>query len=138
MALGLHEAEVLGLPYRRKGSPRAWSLYPRRRASCLGLLLLGSTILAEPVWAAMTIGVGTASCLEWTALRNRREDIGLYKDQQWILGFIAGIRFAQKPEGPPRAVNADDLWEIVDDYCAQNPTDRLAGAAAYFYRNHAR
>ncbi len=85
----------------------------------------------------MTVGVGTASCLEWTTLRHLREDVGLYKDQQWILGFLAGLRFVQKPEAPPRAVNADDLWSIVDDYCMQNPTDRLSGAAAYFYRNHA-
>lgn len=85
----------------------------------------------------MTVGAGTGSCLEWTTLRHYREDIGLYKDQQWILGFLAGLRFAQKPEAPPRAFNADDLWAFVDDYCKQNPTTRLAGAAAYYYRNHA-
>jgi hypothetical protein len=138
MGLRGHEAEVFGLPHRRKRSPRIWRAFPNRRSRLLALFLVGSTVLATPASAALTVGVGTAACVDWTTHRHMNGDGGVYKDQQWILGFLAGMRFAQMPEAPPRAVNADDLWAIVDDYCEQNPTDRLEGAAVYFYRNHAR
>ena len=129
---------MFGLPHRSKGSLRVQVVHPRRRAGCVLLLLLGAAVLAAPAHAAMTVGVGNAACVEWTTHRHLSQDGGIYKDQQWVLGFLGGMRFAQKPEAPPRAYNADDLWAIVDDYCEQNPTDRLEGAAVYFYRNHAR
>jgi hypothetical protein len=138
MALRQHKVNVFGLLRRSKGSLRVQFVHPARRTRCVLLLLLGAAVLAAPARAAMTVGVGNAACVEWTTHRRMSQDGGIYKDQQWILGFLAGMRFAQKPEAPPRAFNADDLWATVDDYCEQNPTDRLEGAAVYFYRNHAR
>jgi hypothetical protein len=75
------------------------------------------------------VGVGVWSCAAWTdARKNLRSDT----TEQWALGFLSGIGFAQQGVDPLRDLAPQAVSEWLDKYCRSNPKDTIAHAAAAF------
>lgn len=84
----------------------------------------------------ITIGIGGDSCRKWTQAKAAKAgDRIVY--EQWLLGFVTGLDFANQGLGSPVRVSVsddpNDLIGFIDDYCAKNPLEKVATAAQYLW-----
>jgi hypothetical protein len=81
------------------------------------------------------IGLGNQTCATWTANPLATSGLGqLY--QQWALGFLSGVSYADPDHDPLSGMDAADVTNWFNDYCRNNATARLADAAGAFVRAH--
>jgi hypothetical protein len=94
------------------------------------LMLTSAEALAEP----HMIGLGNQTCATWTA-NPPVEGIGLLY-QQWILGFLSGVSYADPHGDPLSDIDAGGVTPWLNKYCQDNSTARLVDAATAFVRAH--
>jgi hypothetical protein len=99
------------------------------------LALAAVGLIANVAWAANGVrtiyGAGTATCGEWQQQRSSGSKHLVVQLEAWIDGFLSGYNFksdatdflATRPDGPAVAYYA---W--IDNYCRQNPLDRVGGS----------
>ena len=81
------------------------------------------------------IGLGNQTCATWTANPPATSGLGqLY--QQWTLGFLSGVSFADPKHDPLSNLDAATVAVWFEDYCRDNATARLVDAATAFVRAH--
>jgi hypothetical protein len=88
------------------------------------------TALFSPISKAADYGVygyGMVSCGAWTAER-KNDAIKTEVYQAWIMGFVSGFGFSQVAE--LKTTDHKALSAHIDNYCAANPLDDVADAAA--------
>ena len=106
----------------------------------LVLIVLTFILSASDAAGFTRLGAGTASCGAWAAFR--REGSGSVRalsSEQWVLGFIDGI--TEESGGtldPFNGVEAENVWEWIDNYCQANPLKSIAEAASAFIAAHPR
>jgi hypothetical protein len=105
----------------------------RIAVACL-VLFLGLPPAAD---AYRADGVGLSSCGLWTHFRTQPDDLVTFTYESWVQGFLSGIGYIG-PLGanPLGGMDVMDVLTWIDGYCRKNPLDRVAEAAAAFYRAH--
>ena len=81
------------------------------------------------------IGLGNQTCGTWTANPVAASGVGLLY-QQWALGFLSGVSFADPDHDPLSGTDAVVVTNWFNDYCRDNAAARLADAAVAFVRAH--
>jgi hypothetical protein len=104
---------------------------PHARAIVAAFLILTS---AEALAAPRMIGLGNQTCATWTA-QPPVEGVGLLY-QQWVLGFLSGVSYADPPNDPLSNIDPGDITLWLNKYCQDNSTVRLVDAAIAFIRAH--
>jgi hypothetical protein len=103
----------------------------------LALAIVG--LMANVAWAAeggtkgTVYGAGTVTCGEWRQHRSTGNKAAELQLQAWIDGFLSGYNFGSDlfdflAPSPERTAVAYYAW--IDNYCSQNPLNRVADAAA--------
>ena len=82
------------------------------------------------------IGTGGASCGEWTADRRFPDSLHSQADEQWVLGFLSAVGYADPDRDPLRGTDAQGVWAWADNYCRDHPTDTIIIASETFLRAH--
>jgi hypothetical protein len=106
----------------------------------LVLIVLTFTLTANEAAGYNRLGAGTASCGAWTAFRREGSmSVRALSSEQWVLGFIGGIAEASGGAlDPLSGVEAENVWEWVDNYCQANPLKSIAEAGSAFIASHPR
>ncbi len=120
-------------------APGALAGYRGAMRIVLACLMVGVGLVGEPRHASafMVIGTGLESCGTWTANRRYPNSIAAVMDEQWILGFLAGVGDAIPSDADPlRGVDAQAVWAWVDNYCHANPLDQIIRAGEAIFRAH--
>jgi hypothetical protein len=102
-----------------------------------GTILTASLMIcsAEASAESHMIGLGNQTCATWTANPPATSGVGqLY--QQWTLGFLSGVSFADPNHDPLSNLDAAAVAVWFEDYCRDNATARLVDAAVAFVRAH--
>jgi hypothetical protein len=102
-----------------------------------GAILTASLMIcsAEASAESHMIGLGNQTCSTWTANPPATSGVGqLY--QQWTLGFLSGVSFADPKHDPLSNLDAATVAVWFEDYCRDNATARLVDAATAFVRAH--
>jgi hypothetical protein len=95
------------------------------------LMMCSAEVFAE----SHIIGLGNQTCATWTANPSATSEVGqLY--QQWALGFLSGVSFANANNDPLSKQDAATVTSWLDDYCRDDATAHLADAAIAFVRAH--
>lgn len=82
------------------------------------------------------IGVGTASCGRWIAVRRDRHSA---LHEQWVLGFLSAVGFMGTPRNNPlNGVDAEAVFARLDRYCQDHPTATIEHSAIEFLIAHPR
>lgn len=84
-------------------------------------------------------GLGTSSCVTWTAERNKVGGAAAY--EQWFLGYLTGtaVWAAEKLElDPLRGTEAANIWAWVDSYCEDHPFELITRVGDAFVAAHPR
>ena len=102
------------------------------RAILTASLVIGS---ADAFAESHMIGLGNQTCGTWTANTVATSGVGLLY-QQWALGFLSGVSFADPDHDPLSGTDAVVVTNWFNDYCRDNATARLADAAGAFVRAH--
>jgi hypothetical protein len=104
------------------------------------LAALAVALLTGSAEAYRIIGAGVDSCGTWTADRRQGgSSSSALQDEQWILGFLAGVaEGTEEAEDPLNAVDAMAIWAWMDNYCGSHPLDKIADAGQAFVREHPR
>ena len=103
------------------------------RAALFATCVLTAASAAEPV----TGNVGVVACDAWGA--HRAVSGAAAAEEQWIIGFLAGIGHMRLGELEPlHAIDPGSVWIWIDDYCRAHPTAAIAQAAAAFTVAHPR
>jgi len=95
---------------------------------------------AKEGWEAF--GMGTKSCAEWTIAEAERRQVSLggtmYTETgsdipaqtQWITGFLTAFNYYQSATpNVAEGTDLNDIFGLVDNYCAAHPSDPIAKAA---------
>jgi hypothetical protein len=105
--------------------------YLTRAILTASLMMCSAEVFAE----SHMIGLGNQTCATWTANPPATSGVGqLY--QQWALGFLSGVSFADSNHDPLSNLDAATVSPWFDDYCRDNATAHLADAAIAFVRAH--
>ena len=104
------------------------------------LIVLTFTLTATEAVGYNRLGAGTASCGAWTAFRREGStSTRALSSEQWVLGFIDGITEESGDTLDPfNGVEAENVWEWIDNYCQANPLKSIAEAASAFIAAHPR
>ena len=107
----------------------------------LGLFFMGSVVRADPLSKIPDVafyGIGGLECNELTSnnpiLGHRQEKL-----LHWVTGYMSGIAAWMKSEGfeasvPWDKMMVDRLRPFLLEYCRSYPSDKIASAAASFYK----
>ncbi len=83
------------------------------------------------------VGAGVDTCASWTSDRQTPGGAPALQDEQWVLGFLTGIGFAGPDQDDPlNGMDAQGVWEWIDSYCKQHPSDKMVTAARAFFKSH--
>jgi hypothetical protein len=106
----------------------------------LVLIVLVFTLTVNEAAAYNRLGAGTASCGIWAGFRREGSTSArALSSEQWVLGFIDGITEASGGSlDPLNGVEAETVWEWIDNYCQSNPAKSIADAGAAFIAAHPR
>jgi hypothetical protein len=106
----------------------------------LVLVVLAFTLTAHEAAGYNKLGAGTASCGIWTGFRREGStSVRALSSEQWVLGFIDGITEASGGSlDPLNGVEAENVWEWIDNYCQANPLKSIAEAGSAFIASHPR
>jgi len=106
----------------------------------LVLIVLAFTLITNEAAGYNRLGAGTASCGMWAAFRREGSTSArALSSEQWVLGFIDGITEASGGSlDPLSGVEAEHVWEWIDNYCQANPSKSIAEAGAGFIAAHPR
>jgi hypothetical protein len=117
------------------GWPVARKLMLRLAKVVFALILVAAA--TQAVGETHLVGLAGQSCQTWTANPpTSGGGLGLL-NQQWILGFLSGVSFADADHDPLTGVDAAAITTWVDNYCQENGgSARLADAAVAFVRAH--
>jgi hypothetical protein len=94
------------------------------------LVICSAEAFAEP----HMIGLGAQTCTTWTA-NPPIDGVGLLY-QQWVLGFLSGVSYADPDHDPLSGMDAAVVTSWFNDYCRDNDRARLVEAAVAFARAH--
>ena len=110
-----------------------------RRVSLIAAMVTVSVVITDSSAGYSLSGRGVLTCEAWTAARRdpNRPDAGL--NEQWVVGFLSGIGFMALGELDPLH-GADDqfVYDWVDAYCRNNPSEKIADAASRLIQQHPR
>ena len=113
----------------------------RITAACLMALLITTGVARAQMAAIAGVGVGI-SCGDWITERHKagwHSSWSTLEAQQWILGFLSGVGWANTPnENPLERTDAKGVWAWVDNYCQAHPLNHLVDAGPAFVREHRR
>ena len=106
----------------------------------LVLIVLAFTLITNEAAGYNRLGAGTASCGMWAAFRREGSTSArALSSEQWVLGFIDGITEESGDTLDPfNGVEAENVWEWIDNYCQANPLKSIAEAASAFIAAHPR
>jgi hypothetical protein len=104
------------------------------------LIVLALTLIANEAAGYNRLGAGTASCGIWAAFRREgTTSARALSSEQWVLGFIDGITEASGGSlDPLNGMEAENVWEWIDNYCQTNPLKSVAEAGSAFIAAHPR
>ncbi|MGJ4899444.1 hypothetical protein ACQR2B_31010 [Bradyrhizobium oligotrophicum] len=86
------------------------------------------TTWANVAGAAEVVGQGAQSCATWTKQLRLSDSSLSYVNEAWVLGFLSGRNFYSSAAITIPEANAVSAW--ITNYCAANPVDTIAQAAA--------
>ena len=96
-------------------------------------LILLATILVpcacwalEPGQVAISLGVGNASCGQWTQSRRETTDDQWLAYMSWVQGFLAAY---YETHDVTRGIDANGLVGWIDNFCQRHPLENIAFAA---------
>ena len=93
---------------------------------------------APGVRAYTATGMGLMPCGVWTLIRGT-ETPPKMEAQQWVAGYLSGIRFVrEKGADPLKGKSHDSVMVWIDDYCRASPNSPIMDAANAFYREYLR
>ena len=97
------------------------------------VFVLASALVSTSGYGGDTvIGAGTNSCGAWTKAID--EDPSLHSQRQvWVLGFLSGVNAIWQKDILVE-YDGEDLIAWIDNYCKENPLDRIASAASSLVR----
>ena len=100
-------------------------------------ILTASLIISSAEALAETnIGLGNQRCGAW--IENNPSISGgvglLY--QQWVFGFLSGVRYADSDHDPLKGTDAEAVTKWFDDHCRDDTAARLVDVAIAFVRAH--
>ncbi len=127
----------------RAGSP-VTSRLPKSRARRYSLILLcAASVLFGPPFATAdenptvnVYGAGASSCGNWLSERKNIAAGGsptplAFEQMGWVLGYATAFsQHVQRSAAAAVLPNGRILVQMVDDYCAQRPSDLLAVATS--------
>ena len=84
-------------------------------------------------------GRGALTCESWTAARRNPNGLDASLNEQWVVGFLSGIGFMALGElDPLHGVDDQFVYDWVDAYCRNNPSEKIADAASRLIQQHPR
>jgi hypothetical protein len=87
-------------------------------------MLVGSIVFSRAQSAFPIYGRGVESCATWAM--NRQSSYQSLMDQAWIEGYVSGAAFASaETPRPLKAIEANALQRLIDDFCAKNMLKEL-------------
>jgi hypothetical protein len=110
-----------------------------RRVSLFAATIAVLVVVADSSAGYSLRGRGALTCESWTAARRNpnRLDAGL--NEQWVVGFLSGIGFMALGElDPLHGVDDRFIYDWVDAYCRNNPSETIADAASRLIQQHPR
>ncbi len=106
------------------------------RIIILGLAL--SVCAASHAGATTSGRLGLQACKTWADDR-KMEGPSLYADESWVTGLLSGIAYSTwVGADPPIRIDTDGVYNLIDIYCVDHPTDTMTVAAEAFYHSHPR
>ena len=93
------------------------------------LLSLALPAAAQPKQQISLFGIEDPSCRRWTEQRGDAYKRAFY--EVWILGFVSGHNYTDPHHQVPVGgmLRGEALHRFLDDYCQQDPSRSLFGAA---------
>ena len=89
-------------------------------ALMITVLMSGHADAAE----IMYFGAGADTCNEW--IEDRKTSSHWYQGAQWILGYISSYNYyGSGAFGAVEGADIDAMMASMDEYCADNPEDRV-------------
>ncbi len=99
-------------------------------AVLLSVLLISGTAWAAQPGNYLLFGAGQESCGQWTKDK-KTNGPGYWQLTQWVSGYLTAYsRWVERGQGPVSEVTDAGGRAWVDNYCRDNPLDRVAKAAA--------
>lgn len=110
------------------------------KLSCMRIVLLAMLAAAVVPASAQpltnAIGLGFASCGDWTEGRRLRQSGSM---EQWSLGFLSGVGAASQGRlNPLHGTDALAVIAWIDNYCSAHPLSQVMEGAEAFVRAHPR
>jgi hypothetical protein len=102
------------------------------RAIFIAALVIGST---EALADMPILGLGNQRCGTWAANNPAMDGLGLLY-QQWIFGFLSGIRYADPDHDPLKGMDGQAVTKWIDEFCQNNSAASLAEAMIAFIHAH--
>lgn len=94
------------------------------------ILVVTSLAFAGPSYAEYTeYGSGVNSCGSW--VKWRKTESGWHQDGQWVNGFISAAGYFGKEL---KKVDSDAMLVFMDNYCQQNPLNKIGDGAKALVR----
>jgi hypothetical protein len=86
-----------------------------------------SQALSDSNGSYKIVGIGSASCAEWTSERKKGETWAAAAQLSWVLGYATAVnRFG--PWSSNVVTDAQSVLTWLDTYCAQHPRNNIATA----------
>tara|TARA_Y100000296_G_scaffold52238_1_gene59834 strand:- start:403 stop:723 length:321 start_codon:yes stop_codon:yes gene_type:complete len=94
------------------------------------ILVVTSLAFSGPLYAVYTeYGSGTNSCGSWVKWRKTKS--GWHQDGQWVNGFVSAAGYFGKEL---KEVDSDAMLVFMDNYCQQNPLNKIGDGAKALVR----
>src|SRR5271165_5076667 len=74
------------------------------------------------------LGFGNQRCGTWTANNPAEGGVGLFYEQ-WIFGFLSGIRYADPDHDPLKGMDDHAVTKWIDEFCQNDSAALLQDAA---------
>jgi hypothetical protein len=100
--------------------------------------ILAASLMIGPVEAMAethSLGLVGQTCETWAANPPFDGGLGLLYEQ-WMLGFLSGVSFADPDHDPLHGMDAGSVTTWIDNYCRDNRAAHVADAAVAFIRAH--
>lgn len=82
----------------------------------------------------VNVGVGAATCADYTAAFNEKDPSGKRLAVAWVQGFVSGLNIAAPEKQMRRLPDSDVLESELLLYCKDQPGDSIAKASMRIYK----
>lgn len=90
---------------------------------------------AEALADTPRLGLGDQRCGAWVTNNPAMGGVGL-SYEQWIFGFLSGVRYADPDHDPLRDLDGPAVRAWLDEFCQQDTAASLQEAAIAFVHAH--